>query len=251
MTRITALLFALFGLNLCFAQPLLSEAQSANTNTLADEFGEYDDWIEIHNPGTEYIDLSGLILKDAVDTWTIPVTDAASIVGPGGYFIIWADDQEVQGMFHTNFKLSAVNGEFLGLYEADGETLIDSIELPPMNDNESHIRCDDGNWQTTNSPSPYEANGCAVSTKELEGAQWLPEFEIQQISGQLTVLIPAQTQLPTALSISSMQGQELLSQAVMEGQNVLDMAALASGVYLFQFKSNGRAYTWSVFLSGQ
>ena len=74
-----------------FGQVVLNEMQSSNTSTLADNFGEYDDWVEIHNPTGDTIDIAGLVLKDQVDTWAIPTGDPSTILPPNGYFLLWAD----------------------------------------------------------------------------------------------------------------------------------------------------------------
>ena len=55
-------------LNICYylvfaavanANPVISEFMADNQSTLADEDGQYSDWIEIHNPTAAAINLSG------------------------------------------------------------------------------------------------------------------------------------------------------------------------------------------------
>ncbi|MDQ4139835.1 MAG: lamin tail domain-containing protein, partial [Bacteroidota bacterium] len=88
--------------------------------------GEYDDWIEIYNPGNEAVDLGGLFISDNKDFKTkhkIPTTDPAkTTIQPGGYLILWADSEMEQGELHVDFKLSA-DGEDLGIYTADGQVV--------------------------------------------------------------------------------------------------------------------------------
>lgn len=48
---------------------------NSNTYTIYDSEGDYPDWVEIYNPGTEEIDLSGMYLTDDltdVEKWQIP-----------------------------------------------------------------------------------------------------------------------------------------------------------------------------------
>ncbi len=52
--------------------PVISEFMAINDTTLADGDGQYSDWIEIHNPGDDAIDLTGWTLKDSADTWAFP-----------------------------------------------------------------------------------------------------------------------------------------------------------------------------------
>ena len=89
------------------AQVNLNEMQSSNNSTISDNMGEFEDWIEIYNSTANPIEIGGLILKDQIDTWAIPTGDPSTLIPPGGYFLLWADDQEFQGIFHTNFKLAS------------------------------------------------------------------------------------------------------------------------------------------------
>jgi hypothetical protein len=66
------------------------------------------------------------------------------IIKPGGYLLFWADDDQVQGPTHTSFKLSA-SGEYVGLYDTDGVTLIDEMTFGPQGDDISYGRESDGN----------------------------------------------------------------------------------------------------------
>ena len=123
--KLLSLTIFLFIADFCCSQVIINEIQSSNASTVFDNYGEYEDWIEIFNTSDVAVDIGGLVLKDNVDTWQIPLGDTTTILSPKEYFILWADDQVFQGKFHTNFKLSAANGEFLGLYESDSTTVID------------------------------------------------------------------------------------------------------------------------------
>ena len=55
------------------AQPLINEIMSSNGETFEDEDGEYFDWIEIYNPGTEIIDLTGPIMEEKKERFRISI----------------------------------------------------------------------------------------------------------------------------------------------------------------------------------
>jgi hypothetical protein len=46
------------------AQLYINEFMASNSNTIADEFDEYDDWVEIFNNNDYSINLSGYYLTD-------------------------------------------------------------------------------------------------------------------------------------------------------------------------------------------
>jgi len=66
------------------------------------------------------------------------------IIEGGGYLLFWADNDEEQGPTHTNFKLDR-DGEYVGLYDKDGATLIDGISFGPQDGDVSYGRLPDGN----------------------------------------------------------------------------------------------------------
>ena len=101
--------------------PAITEFMAANNSTLADGFGHYPDWIEIHNPAGTPQDLTGWYLTDnpAKPTkWRFP---SASIPA-GGYRVVFAsksDGTDPSGALHASFGLSA-GGEYLALVRPDG-----------------------------------------------------------------------------------------------------------------------------------
>jgi hypothetical protein len=212
-----------------FGQVRLSEMQSSNTNTIADNFGEYDDWVEIHNPTNDSVEIGGLILKDQLDTWEIPTGDPSTHLPPDGYFLLWADDQEFQGIFHTNFKLAS-GGEFLGLYENDGVTVIDSITIPAMAANLSYIRCESG-WMQTTTPSPLAQNDCSASIGEINTTGDLFSITLND-NGLLTIDIIDYSFRQYNLLLYSMDGKKIMDYQLKKKQTTLNHRPLDSGVYI-------------------
>jgi len=103
---------------------LITELMAVNTGPLADEDGDYEDWIEIHNPGTNAVNVGGWYLTDDaanLTKWQFPGTNVA----PNGYLIVFASNKNRRTAgrpLHTNFRLSA-DGEYLGLVRPDGTTV--------------------------------------------------------------------------------------------------------------------------------
>lgn len=106
----------------------INEFMASNNVTIADEEGEYDDWIELYNFGNTPIYLGDKYLSDNPenrDKWAMP----NHTLEAGEYLLIWADDDRNQGTFHTNFKLSK-GGEYIGIFDDDDNenALIDEIQ---------------------------------------------------------------------------------------------------------------------------
>lgn len=103
---------------------LITEFMASNESTLADQAGEYSDWIEIHNREDAEIDLGGWYLTDDdndLRKWQFPRT----VVPANGYLIVFASQKDlaVSGSeLHTSFKLDN-RGEYLALVKPDGVTV--------------------------------------------------------------------------------------------------------------------------------
>lgn len=141
----------------------INEFLASNDACCQDENSEYDDWIEIYNAGTTAVDIGGMYITDDngnITQYQIPTDDSQNTtIQPGGFLVLWADDQTAQGSLHLNFKLSK-GGESIILTSPDGSTLIDAIDYPAQDTDVSYGRSPDGsdNWQTFSSPTPGSAN---------------------------------------------------------------------------------------------
>ncbi|MGB0805699.1 MAG: CotH kinase family protein [Salibacteraceae bacterium] len=138
----------------------INELQASNTNTIYDEYFEYDDWIELYNPNPEAVDLSGYFLTDDEANLKKYWIGNNELIIPGNdWFLFWADDQTGQGQNHTNFKLSK-DGEFVALVAPDGVTIVDSIRFGSQNEDYSYGRQTDGMqpWIEFSKPTPWYSN---------------------------------------------------------------------------------------------
>ena len=114
-------------------QLVINELMASNNSTLADEDGDYNDWIEIYNNDIQTVNLAGYGLSDNHGNrfkWVFPNVT----IQPGQYLLIWAsgkDRNNPSHPLHTNFSISA-SGEQISLTKHDG-TLLDyvpEIQLP-------------------------------------------------------------------------------------------------------------------------
>ena len=143
----------------------INEFCASNSNTKADEFNEYDDWIELYNNSNERIDLGGLYITDNLKEkckWQIPLTDkVTTTIEPKEFKIIWADEQTTQEPLHVNIKLSA-GGEQIGLFQVIGtDTLVvDSLSFGNQTQDKTFGRYPDGanNLMLLTKPTPGTSN---------------------------------------------------------------------------------------------
>ena len=95
---------------------IISEFMADNESTLADEDGEYPDWIELFNTSTTDVNLANWYLTDTqtnLTRWMFP----GVVISSGGSLVIFAsgkDRRNPGSELHTNFQLNP-EGEYLGL----------------------------------------------------------------------------------------------------------------------------------------
>jgi hypothetical protein len=158
----------------------LNELMVENSSTIADESGDYDPWIELHNrSATLSWDVGGMCLTHeaaltgVTTQWTIP---DGTRVPPNGAFlydtegkrsdIIWADGEPGEGALHTSFALDAGGGR-IALFDRDlfdrnlAVPLADSVAISVLTytaqpTDTSYGRMPDGgeNWQAFDAPTP-------------------------------------------------------------------------------------------------
>jgi hypothetical protein len=143
----------------------INEFMAVNMSCCPDTDGgtdEFDDWIEIINNGETAIDVGGMYLSDDMSNpfnYRIPDSNPTlTTIPPGGYLLIWADNDTSQGELHLDFGLST-DGEDLGLYYYDGRA-IDEFSFLPQQPDVSMARNPNGTgaFEADPTPSPEAGN---------------------------------------------------------------------------------------------
>ena len=154
---------------------VINEFMAANNSFVTDPQGQYEDWIELHNVGDTPVDVGGMYLTDDIEAptrWRIPFDNpTATTIAPGGFLVIWADNDVADGPLHAAFALSA-GGEELALFDTDGLSLIDSVAFGEQTADTSYGRFPDAtdNWRfmlfaTPSGPNVGAYEGVVADTK--------------------------------------------------------------------------------------
>jgi len=145
---------------------VINEFMASNNSSIQDPQGQYDDWIELYNYGVVAVDVGGMYLTDNLSEpakWQIPSNNSVvTIIPAGGFLLIWADNNTDDAGLHANFQLSA-DGEEIGLFDTDGNTLINSVTFGAQVVDVSYGRYPDANnaWQYMSFPTPGRENSPA------------------------------------------------------------------------------------------
>jgi hypothetical protein len=103
------------------SQVIISEFMADNKHTLADEDGQFPDWVEVYNTTATNVNLAGWSLTDdpaRQARWFFPATN----LDAKGFLVVFASGKNrtvVGAPLHTDFALKA-GGEYLALVRPDG-----------------------------------------------------------------------------------------------------------------------------------
>ena len=147
-----------------YAAPRITEFMASNVTRLADEEGDFSDWIEVHNPDNVAVSLAGYHLTDDaanLDKWTFPAVTLA----PDELLVVFASGKnrdDPAARLHTNFRLSA-DGDYLALVAPDGTTVVSDFapSYPAQIQNRSFglaPLADDPVWSFFSTPTPGKPN---------------------------------------------------------------------------------------------
>lgn len=113
-----------------YAGVRITEIMQSNFGGVIDYYNEFpDSWVEIHNSGSEGIDLKGYSIskKNNIDSaYTIPISLS---VPADGYTLIYCDKENIKQ--HTDFRLNSDKPGTVYLWDSQG-VLQDSMSYPEM-----------------------------------------------------------------------------------------------------------------------
>lgn len=131
------LLAVLLGMALSFqstasSQVIISEFMADNKSSLADENGDFVDWIELYNIGSAPVSLAVWALTDdptGAAKWYFPATN----ISAKAFMVVFASgkNRKIPGApLHTDFNIRA-SGEYLALLRPDGSAATEFAPSTP------------------------------------------------------------------------------------------------------------------------
>lgn len=125
----------------------INEVMVVNETNFVDDYGNRGAWIELFNSNYAPLEISSVFLtNDSLQPrlYPVPLGDVNTRIPKRQHVVFWADNMPTRGTFHTNFALDSTTSNWIGVYDADGRTLIDSITVPPLGPDCSFARKVDG-----------------------------------------------------------------------------------------------------------
>ncbi|HRH70056.1 MAG TPA: CotH kinase family protein [Flavobacteriales bacterium] len=212
----------------------VNEVMAANTSTLVDEHGEFDDWFELYNASSDTLNVGGLCITDDGNDplrWQLRLDRPEQTkIPPHGFLLVWADGTPEQGPLHADLRLSA-GGEILSVHQRDGAgyTEREHLDFGPQVEDISYGRYPDGSTVLeVMHPTPGATN-TLVSVDEPED----PGFDLfpNPFSDVLTITAGTVAK-PYRLILTNMVGQVVAKRENLTGDHTLfQRSEISTGVY--------------------
>lgn len=139
----------------------INEVMVQNESSMIDDFGHHTAWIELFNSTHAPMEIrSVFITTDPTATplenlkstdparrnmvYPVPLGDVLTRIPKRQHIIFWADGEPTRGTFHTTITLKKDQPNWIGIYDANGLTLIDSVTVPVLAKDHSYARIVDG-----------------------------------------------------------------------------------------------------------
>lgn len=219
---------------------VINEFMASNATTIADENGEFDDWVEVFSLSDVPIYLGNYFLSDDEGTpgkWQMPDV----WIQPEEYLIFWTDNDDGQGPFHTNFRLSAA-GEFIGIFdsEANNYALIDGFAFGEQTTDIAVGRLPNGTgvFQQVNA-TPGAHNEPFTATEEKYGLDISVNISPNPFSDGLHVVLEKEFRENMELEICDAFGRCIYRNifAGSEAEKHIDTSTFPPGVYFLKIKN--------------
>jgi len=204
---------------------VINEVMASNVNSVADQDGEYDDWVELYNNNSFSINLNGYYLSDNendLTKWSFPNINIA----PNSYLVVWCDTAgNSQSGLHTNYRLSSDQEE---VYLTDPlGVVVDAIHYVNMPEDISYSRVPNGEGPFQNQLPTYSSNNNSISSvyedNKKEGFLIFPN----PVNDNLTIIGLDIKEI----SIFNICGQNVLTKKIDDISTTINTSGLKAGVY--------------------
>lgn len=202
---------------------VINELMASNIAAVADQDGEYDDWVELYNAGSVAIDLEGYFLSDNennLSKWAFP----AVTLPANDYLIVWLDGDDLQAGLHTNFRLSS-NGEEL-FFSTPGLEVLDAIFYSAIPSDQGFARSPNGYGPFTVQEHTFNDNNDGHISVEESEIMW--KLYPNPARTYVTIEVPYKV----SVRVYDLLGKEHLHLENVNNQVNISTANWSAGIYL-------------------
>jgi hypothetical protein len=230
----------------------INEFMASNDFAFPGPQGDYPDWIEIYNAGTEDVMLGGYFMYDALDVaeaYMIPDTYPDSVtVAAGGFILFYANKGEASSVLNLNFKLKG-SGEQIGLWDPS-QAFVDSLTYTEQPADTSYGRYPDGSneWFLMPDYTPGTPNQNTLSIHEIEGNAAISQNFPNPFSNETNIQFTLEKREHVSIMIFDARGafiREIANGNYPAGSHSVTFEAsdLTAGYYYYTLQTNSSIQT--------
>jgi hypothetical protein len=137
----------------------LSEVVTNNTQSIVDEYGKREAWIELANTSFTTYNVRGMYLTtdrsvldpkmsapDRISRMSvIPSGEVRTQIGARQHLVLFCNSNPAEGKLHLSLSVPFSEPVWIALYNGNGTELIDSVTVPALNADQSFARLN-GKW---------------------------------------------------------------------------------------------------------
>lgn len=161
---------------------VINEVMTNNTQSIQDEYGVHEAWIELENTSFSTYNLRGMYLTtdrsvldksmsvpDRIKRMNIiPNGEVRTSLGGKQHIVFFCNSQPVQGKLHLSLAVPLSQPVWVALYNGNATELIDSVTVPALAANQSYARVG-GRWavKAADAVTPGTENFIATSETKV------------------------------------------------------------------------------------
>ena len=162
---------------------VINEVLTNNTQSIVDEFGQRQPWIELENTSFSTYNVRGMYIttdRSVLDKRMsaperikrmsiIPSGDDRTVMGARKHLLLYCNAQPVDGKLHLSVNIPLSEPVWVALYNGNGVELIDSVTVPALAADESYAR-NGASWQVkpADAVTPGIENFIEASESKIE-----------------------------------------------------------------------------------
>jgi hypothetical protein len=222
----------------------INEIMAKNDGAFADEFGEFNDWIEIYNETGQEINIGGLYFTKAFrknKLYRIPFSENTTVIPAKGFKVIWADNDREQGLLHMDFTLDAQKDE-LGLVQFDGKNiyLLDSLAFTHQQADISYGQYPDGSGNFRILHYTPGSSNMILDIDDVLSEHGIRIFP-NPFGNYITIVLPEDLPGGSVVRITDLNGRTVAEVDASNNSGItIPTAELEAGVYFLSVLSDGK-----------
>jgi hypothetical protein len=162
----------------------INEVMPSNVSVIADNFGEFEPWIELYNADTGTVDLTEYRLSNDygdLARWAFPT---GTTIAAGARLCVWADGETNEtdvGFPHADFRLNSASGAVILARQWMGSpVVIDHLDYAAVGEDASFGSFPDGDPFSRvifPTPTPSSANSLTSAPVQIAINEWMSDNE--------------------------------------------------------------------------